>query len=278
MTDMDMTKITDDNLKKVREHFDAELPDNITARYLRARDNNVAETITQINRVRHWRSMNPPITKEEILKELAKGYVYPRGFDNDGNPIIVAKSSKLPGKGDRNLKDAVRMCVYVLDYVICKVMPSNKTKFTLLIDRADAKDPDMDLARGITGLIKDLYAERLKKVILHPTNVLLYSLVAIIKVFMDPASRDKIQCIMYQSALPDQIPKEYIPKAIGGDDEYVFSVNDITAPSDWATICTIPSEKDQAASDAANAKPFNGDDFCCMENVSKDPSSKSVFC
>ena len=51
LTDIDLTKITADNLKKVRDHFNGEISDNICARYLRARTNDATETIKQMEKV-----------------------------------------------------------------------------------------------------------------------------------------------------------------------------------------------------------------------------------
>ena len=60
VTDIDQTKITSENLAKVRKHFNEgvedKIDDNILARYLSARDNDVEATIEQISRVRFVRS------------------------------------------------------------------------------------------------------------------------------------------------------------------------------------------------------------------------------
>lgn len=52
------------------------------------------------------------------------------------------------------------------------------------------------------------------RAIIYPSDVVFYSIWAIVKWFMDPVTREKVQPMMYLSGVEQYIDRQYIPKSM----------------------------------------------------------------
>lgn len=229
-TDIDPTKFTFENLVKIRAHFNTDPEDTIDdstfARYLIARNNDLALAIDQLERVRLWRSLNTPIEKDSVALEMAKQIIYPHGFDKEGHPLLIVNPRNIIIQ-ERDMKTLAMMAIYLIDYMIKTKMPDNKSKFTIMLDRSSVKENDLEFIKKFNPIFKDLYAERIYTVLAHPSGMVFYAVYNIIKWFLDPNTRDKVRPILYQVGLEDFVNREFISKTIGGDCDFVFKAEDM---------------------------------------------------
>jgi len=227
--DIDLNKFKEKHIVKMREAFPG-VSDDVLARYLIARNGDSVKAIEQLQRALDYKALHYPILKSTCLKEVNSGKLYIRGTDKEGRPLLIYRS-KNSFPNDRDLEEAARMLVWFGEHVQ-KRMPPNMSKYTLLIDRVGHKseNTDMELVKHVSSQFQDLFPETLLRAVIYPSDLLFYSIWAIAKWFVDPVTREKVQPMMYLSGVEQFIDRQYIPKSMGGDDEYEYSGDDFEDP------------------------------------------------
>jgi hypothetical protein len=145
--DIDPSKYSLENFYVVRQRF-PELPDEMIARYLIARNNDVEKAIEQLEKANALRVANWPILKSSCINEMRSGKLYTHGFDREGRPLLIWK----PGKNfpkERNLEETSRLLIFWVEKTLKLHMPPNKSKYTILVDRSDftKENADMELMK-----------------------------------------------------------------------------------------------------------------------------------
>ena len=148
--DIDVAKFSENNIVKMRASFPG-LNDDILARYLIARNDDLTKACEQLQRAIEWKAAHYPILKASCLKEINSGKLYIRGHDKEGRPLLIYRSRNSFPK-ERDLEECARMLVWFAEHIQHK-MPDTMTKYTLLIDRIDHKseNTDMDLMKHVSA-------------------------------------------------------------------------------------------------------------------------------
>lgn len=236
--DINLKKFSAENVIKMRESFPG-VEDDTLARFLIARNNDLTKAIEQYSKLIEWRAKSYPILKSSCAKEIDSGRIVVRGVDKEGRPLLIFRT-RFSNAKVRHLEDSVKMCVWWAETII-KELPDDKSKFTVLVDRSNHKNEnaDIDLVKRAAAEFQILFPERLQRAIIFPSDLLFYTVWAIIKWFLDPVTREKVQPMLYFYGVEQYIDKQYIPKSMGGDDDYEFNTNDFDDP--------YPAEVVQAA-------------------------------
>lgn len=100
-----------------------------------------------------------------------------------------------------------------------------------------------------------MYPERVKRVIIHPADLIFYTIWNIAKWFLDPVTRDKVQPMLYFYGVEQFIDRKYIPRGMGGDCDYVFNPNDF---EDFASADAPKECSGEAAAASAAPAPLDG--------------------
>jgi len=227
--DIDITKFSESHVVTMREKFPG-LDDQVLARYLIARNNDLEKACEQLTRALNWQALHCPVMKSSCQKEIASGKLYVRGVDKEGRPLLVYRSCK-SFPAERDLEECGRMLVWFAEHVK-KRLPPHLTKYTLLIDRVGHKqeNTDQELMKHMSGAFGDMYPETVQRIIVYPADVVLYTVWAVVKWFMDPVTREKVQPMMMLSGVEQYIDRQYIPKSMGGDDDYEYSPEHFDEP------------------------------------------------
>lgn len=139
--DIDIHKFSESHVITMRDKFPG-LNDDVLARYLIARNNDVVKACEQLERALTWKALHCPVMKSSCLKEISSGKLYVRGFDKDGRPLLIYRSVK-SFPADRDLEECGRMLVWFAEHVQRR-MPPHFSKYTLLIDRVGHKSENTD--------------------------------------------------------------------------------------------------------------------------------------
>mmetsp|Transcript_9398 Transcript_9398/g.15466 ORF Transcript_9398/g.15466 Transcript_9398/m.15466 type:complete len:302 (-) Transcript_9398:643-1548(-) len=227
--DIDRSKFSDENLLSMRSKFPG-LTDETLARFLLARNNDLEKAAEQCQKLVTWTENEYPVLKSSCLKEIKTGKLYMRGFDKEGRPLLIYRT-RFSNPKERDIEEAARMLVF-WGATVTKALPEDMTKYTLLVDRTSHKseNTDMELMKKSTGTFQDIFPERVKNTIIYPTDLLFYSVWNIAKWFLDPVTRNKVHPMMYLSGVEQYIDRKWIPKAMGGDDDYEFDPEDFPDP------------------------------------------------
>lgn len=101
-----------------------------------------------------------------------------------------------------------------------------------------------------------MYPERVKRIIIHPADLVFYTLWNIGKWFLDPVTREKVQPMLYFYGVEQFIDRRYIPRGMGGDCDYVFNPDDFEEYFDFSEKKPAAEESTEEA--AAAPAPVEG--------------------
>jgi len=210
--DINQSLITIENHNALKALF-PNLEDDTIARYLIARNNDLAKSTELLTKARNWREKHIPVLKRDAESELNVGKLYIHGTDREGRPLIYFRSC-LYDPNTRDIDKMARSVVWWMEMAI-KRLPDDKTKFTVIIDRDGASmNNDLEFFKKFASLFQDQYPERLHRCIVVPANVVFWSVWQIVSVFMHPVTREKVKTLMWQSALTEYVDPEFIPKRL----------------------------------------------------------------
>jgi hypothetical protein len=176
-TDIDLKRIPLRIFQEMKRRFPSETDETI-ARFLLGKRCSVEEASEQLSGYTEWRKNNLPITKMSCLTEFKVGKLYAYGFDKDGHPLIIF-TPRLNFPKERDVNEMVTflfsfalssclnnltnlfvsqalMFLWWMQYAI-SILPSNKSKFTVLINRIGSarKNIDPDLSKVLSKVFQD---------------------------------------------------------------------------------------------------------------------------
>jgi hypothetical protein len=189
------------------------------------------------------------------MTELKTGKLYLHGTDKEGHPLLVFQTSANVATV-RDLEEAGRLIRYMTELVISR-MPSNKSKYTILIDRTNHThaNTDTELTKYLSKALQDNFPERLHTCILYPSDFIFYSAWSVVKWFLDPVTRAKVSPCMRFSGVTYYIDPVFIPAQMGGESKYQFSTDDYPEQSfevvdETGKPWECPPESSSTAADA----------------------------
>jgi hypothetical protein len=250
-TDIEADKYSVENLLAMRERFPGR-DDEELARFLIARKNDLEKAAEQLQkRINFEQTFLPTVTKADCGEEFNCGKLYAHGVDKEGRPLLIW-AARNNFAAERDMDKTVKTMVWWVEYTARKVLPSNISKYTILMDRSEFKqeNADMDLMKHVAATLQDMYPERVKRVIIHPADLIFYTIWNIAKWFLDPVTRDKVQPMLYFYGVEQFIDRKYIPRGMGGDCDYVFN------PNDFEDFAIADAQKE--CSGEAAAAPLEG--------------------
>lgn len=220
--------------------------DETLARFLIARNGDLAQSRELLRAHLVWRQANLPVLKETCLDEICRGKVYRYGKDKDGHPLAVYR----PRLNDPNTRDMDEMSKMIMWWasVIMSEMPPETSKCTILVDRTDVKSPDIPFLRSFSSVFQNNYPERVCRIIVYPGGLVFTALWNVIRWFLDPVTQDKVKPVLTLAGVQEFIDDEYIPCSMGGECHYEFDAADLpedpaptlenggTSPSNNATV------------------------------------------
>lgn len=152
--DIDVSKFSLENLQNMRERFPGR-PDEELARFLIGKNNDLETAADQLQKRIEWEKTYIPTTKESCGKEFPLGKLYQRGFDRDGRPVLVwAVRNNIVA--ERDMAQLTNVLIWWMEYTIRKVMPENRSKYTIIMDRSDFKreNADTDFMKNIASTLQ----------------------------------------------------------------------------------------------------------------------------
>lgn len=93
---------------------------------------------------------------------------------------------------------------------------------------------------------------------MYPSGVLFWTLWNVVKIFLDPVTRQKVSPVVYFYGVQEFIADEHIPVAMGGKCTYEFNADDFVDPYPEEVI-TKTLERREAAGPAAPGAFFRND-------------------
>jgi hypothetical protein len=139
--DIDLKKFSESNIVEMRKRF-PDVYDDVLARYLIARNDDLEKACEQYNRALDWKAKHYPVLKVNCLKEVNSGKLYVRGVDKEGRPLLIFRS-RFSFPKTRDLEETAKMLVWFAEH-LQRRLPSHLTKYTLLMDRTEFKSENND--------------------------------------------------------------------------------------------------------------------------------------
>jgi len=204
--------------------------DEELARFLIARNHDYDKTEEMLKAHLIWRAKNMPVSKASCLNEFSKGKLFMHGYDNEGHPLLIWRSS-LHEAADRDMDEMVRLILWWFQYM-STIMPPNKSKITLLCDRSDYRsaNSDLEFVKAASNVLQDNFPERLHRAVIYPTGLVFYGLWNVVKWFLDPVTQSKVAPCVYASGVTSYIDSIYIPTRMGGTSDYEFDPDHFCDP------------------------------------------------
>lgn len=155
-TDIEDDKFSVENLMIMRERFPGR-PDEDLARFLIARKNDVEKAAEQLEKRINFEKTYLPVNKVDCGEEFNCGKLYAHGFDKEGRPLLIwAVRNNIAAS--RDMEKTVKLMVWWVEYTARKLLPSNISKYTILMDRSEFKqeNADMDLMKHVAATLQVL--------------------------------------------------------------------------------------------------------------------------
>jgi len=132
---------------------------------------------------------------------------------------------------ERDFDEQVRMSVWWMQQAIA-CLPPDKSKFTLLVNRIDSGQGNIDIEidKAVLTIFQDNFPERMHRCVVYPSGVVFFLLWNIIKFFIDKRTQEKVKTVLYLAGVQEYIDDEFIPAEMGGKSEYKFNVDDFQDP------------------------------------------------
>ncbi|CAL4944106.1 unnamed protein product [Urochloa decumbens] len=221
------------------------------ARYLEARNWNVAKSRKMLEESLKWRAAYRPedIRWPEVSVEAETGKMYRAGFrDREGRTVLIMAPAK---QNTSSHEGQIRFLVYTLENAVLS-LPEGQEKMVWLIDFTGwtmANAVPIKTARETTSILQNHYPERLAVAFLFNPPKVFEAFWKIVKYFLDPKSIEKVKFvylkdeesmkIMHKYIDPKVLPVEFGGKsnAVYNHEEYseLMTKDDIKMASIWTT-------------------------------------------
>ncbi|KAF1966757.1 CRAL/TRIO domain-containing protein [Bimuria novae-zelandiae CBS 107.79] len=160
---------------------------------------------------------------EGFLAQLRMGKSYLHGLDIEGRPMCVVRA-RLHRAGEQSEASLERYTVYTIETARLLLRPPIDTA-TIVFDMTDFSMANMDYA-PVKFMIKCFeanYPESLGTVLVYKAPWVFNAIWSIIKGWLDPVVAGKVHFAKNVDELEKWVPKNQIPKELGGTDPYEYS-------------------------------------------------------
>ncbi|SCU88805.1 LADA_0E12156g1_1 [Lachancea dasiensis] len=237
--------------KEVSENFwdmiRTDYPDNLILRFLRARKWDTDKALGMLAHTLHWRLKEA--RPDAIIRggeraayednetgyikniELCKASLH--GFDLKGRPVVLVRP-KLHHASDQTEDEMKKYCLLIIEQARM-FLKEPVDCATILFDLTGFSMSNMDYSpvQYLISCFEAQYPECLGHLFIHKAPWIFPPIWNIIKNWLDPVVASKIVFTKNTEDLAKYLPMKYIPKYLGGDDDYDYdSFNKPTESSD----------------------------------------------
>jgi len=200
------------------------------ARYLEARNWNVAKARKMLEESLKWRAAYRPedIRWPEVSVEAETGKMYRASFqDREGRTVLVMAPAK---QNTSSHEGQIRFLVYTLENAVLN-LPEGQEKMVWLIDFTGwtmANAVPIKTARETTNILQNHYPERLAVAFLFNPPKVFEAFWKVVRYFLDPTSIEKVKFVYLKDEESMKVMHKYIdPKVIpvefGGESDVVYN-------------------------------------------------------
>ncbi|CEP60432.1 Csr1p LALA0_S01e10748g [Lachancea lanzarotensis] len=234
------TALKDLKADEVSENFwdmlRTDYPDNLILRFLRARKWDTDKALGMIAHTLHWRlkESHPDAIirggELEAYKNDETGYIKNielckatlHGFDLKGRPVVVVRP-KLHHSSDQTEEEMKKYCLLIIEQARM-FLKEPVDSATILFDLTGFSMSNMDYApvQYLISCFEAHYPECLGHLFIHKAPWIFPPIWNIIKNWLDPVVASKIVFTKSTDDLAKYVPNNYIPKYLGGDDDYDY--------------------------------------------------------
>lgn len=213
-------------------------PDNALLRFVRARKFKTNQIIDMAAKCLEWKVKEYPVDKwvmdgdleiyeskkhPEIIKAFEMEKAYFRGVDKNNGPIVVIRVKKHFGL-DCPEKDFERFICLIIEWVriALKDYELGNDGANILFDMKDfsLKNADLAAVKFLAKAFEANYPESLSAIWIHKAPWIFNAVWKIIKGWLDPVVASKVHFTKTADDLAKFADKKYIPKDLGGLDDY----------------------------------------------------------
>ena len=223
--------ITVDSVKDLRQQIQSvpiELSDCDLLRFLIARKGSTQAAKEMIEGTSRWRQLYFPIKKSTITGPLSTGCMFFHGKARDGSPICHFRNA-LYDKTKGSPEQYTLAIAYVINQALHFANAPSVVVFvhTSHVEGAVNGPADFSFIKPFVQTFSDNYPERLRQLIMYPFPWYGRASWAVIKIFIDKRTQDKVQLLPALSTdqefrLPNEvyelIDRTEIPDYLGGTD------------------------------------------------------------
>ncbi|PUU73602.1 CRAL-TRIO domain-containing protein [Tuber borchii] len=212
-------------------------PDALLLRFLRARKWDVDKALVMMVATMNWRSKEMNVQAvvgkgeggaaaekdNDFMMQLRMGKSYLHGLDKEGRPICFVRV-RLHKQGEQSEESLERYTVYIMETARLMLQPPVDTA-AVVFDMTGFSMANMDYA-PVKFLIKCFeahYPESLGICLVHKAPWLFSSIWTVIKGWLDPVVASKIHFTKTTEDMEVFIPKEKIPKELGGSEDWTYT-------------------------------------------------------
>ncbi|CAZ82641.1 unnamed protein product [Tuber melanosporum] len=212
-------------------------PDALLLRFLRARKWDVDKALVMMVATMNWRSKDMNVQTvvgkgeggaaaekdNDFMMQLRMGKCYLHGLDKEGRPICFVRV-RLHKQGEQSEESLERYTVYIMETARLMLQPPVDTA-AVVFDMTGFSMANMDYA-PVKYLIKCFeahYPESLGICLVHKAPWLFSSIWAVIKGWLDPVVASKIHFTKTIEDMEAFIPKENIPRELGGSEDWTYT-------------------------------------------------------
>ncbi|KAF1928987.1 CRAL/TRIO domain-containing protein [Didymella exigua CBS 183.55] len=223
-------------------------PDALLLRFLRARKWDVEKALVMMISTMQWRMgemhVDDRIVKngelgaleeaakssdakakkndEDFLVQLRMGKSYLHGLDSTGRPMCIVRA-RLHKAGEQTEESLERFTVYTIETARLLLRPPIDTA-TIVFDMTDFSMANMDYT-PVKFMIKCFeanYPESLGTVLVYKAPWVFNAVWSIVRGWLDPVVAGKVSFIKNVDELQKFVPKDQIPKELGGAEDWVY--------------------------------------------------------
>jgi hypothetical protein len=195
-------------------------------RFLRARNFDLQATLELFKRFLAWRHAfhlsNLSLLRPHIERELSSGKAYWCGFDSEGRPALIVRPVKHLPKQIENIEETIRFAVYLMEEGTEILRNSSfDSQLVLIYDRHAMTRANFDsrliqLARELTAITQDFYAERLYRSYIFPVNWFYWLVYKMISPFIAQKTKEKLVILSDYRELNKHFNPEGLSERYGG--------------------------------------------------------------
>ncbi|KAJ1967934.1 phosphatidylinositol transfer protein csr1 [Dispira parvispora] len=223
---------TDAPTETLRESFwrvvQADHPDSILLRFLRARKWNVDKALAMILTALRWRiesRVDEVITLGEEgldLKILEKGISFLHGEDKQGRPVVVTRV-KMHRKDDQTVEEMTRYLIWTIETLRMFLAPGMET-VTIIFDLSDFTMANMDFnfVKILIRCLEAYYPESLGALLIYNAPWIFSGVWRMISPLLDPVVASKINFIDQKQQFENFIDPTQLVDWLGGQSSFRY--------------------------------------------------------